>query len=67
MYENEIIEVINGRVSNESKQWYDAKVKDLALLLVERLEFHNIQIQKLELEKNIQNLQLEIPEEVLVK
>jgi len=67
MYENEIVEVVNGRANEALKQWYDAKVKDLALLLVERLEFQNIQIQKLKLEKNIQNLPLEIPEEVLVK
>jgi len=67
MYENEIIEMVNGRVNNELKQWYAAKVKDLALLLVEKLESQNIQIQRLELEKDVQNLALEIPEEVLSK
>ncbi len=74
MYENEIIEVVNRRVNNELKQWYDAKVKDLAFLLVEKLGSQSIQIQtlelekcvqRLELEKDIQNLPLEIPEEVL--
>lgn len=67
MYKSEIIEVVNGRVNEELKQWYDAKVKSLALLLVEKLESQNIQIQRLELEKDIQNLPLEIPEEVLSK
>ncbi len=76
MYENEIIEMVNGRVNNDLKQWYDVKVKELALLLVEKLGFQSIQIQRfelekdvqrLELEKEIQNLSLEIPEEVLSK
>ena len=76
MYENEIIEVVNGRVNKKLKQWYDAKVKDLALLLVEKLDSQSIQIQKLELErdeqrfeleKDIQNPPLEIAEEVLSK
>lgn len=67
MYENEIIEVVNGRVNRKLKQWYDAKVKDLTLLLVEKLESQNIQIQRLELEKDMQDLSLEIPEEVLSK
>lgn len=67
MYENEIVEVVNGRVNNELKKWYAAKVKDLALLLVEKLESQNIQIQRLELEKDVQNLALEISEEVLAK
>ena len=76
MYENEIVEMVNGRVNNELKQWYDAKVKDLALLLVEKSGSQSIQIQRLELEKvvqrlelekDIQNLPLEIPEEVLAK
>ena len=76
MYENEIIEMVNGRVNNELKQWYDVKVKEIALLLIDRLESQNIQIQRfelekdvqrLELEKEIQNLSLEIPEEVLSK
>ena len=67
MYENEIIEMVNGRVNNELEQWYEAKVKDLALLLVEKLESQNIQIQRLELEKDVQNLALEISEEVLAK
>ncbi len=58
------------------KQWYDIKVKSLALLLVEKLQPQNIQIQRLELErdvqrfeleKNIHSLPLEIPEEVLSK
>ena len=67
MYENEIIEVVNGRVNKELKQWYDVKVKDLALLLAEKLESQNIQIQRLELDKDVQNLALEIPKEVLSK
>jgi len=76
MYKNEIIEMINGRVNKNLKQWYEAKVKDLALLLMEKLESQNIQIrrfelekdvQRLELERNMQNLPLEIPEEVLSK
>ncbi len=67
MYKSEIIEVVNGRVNEELKQWYDAKVKSLALLLVEKLESQDIQIQRLELEKDIQNLSLETPEEVLSK
>lgn len=44
MYEKEIIEVVNGRVNEALKQWYDAKVKDLALLLVEKLQSQNVQI-----------------------
>jgi len=67
MYENEIIEVVNGRVNNELKKWYAAKVKDLALLLVEELQSQNIQIQRLELEKDTEDLALEIPEEALSK
>ncbi len=67
MYENEIIEMVNGRVNNELKKWYAAKVKDLALLLAEKLESQNIQIRRLELEKDVQNLPLEISEEVLSK
>jgi len=76
MYKNEIIEVVNGRVNKKLKQWYDAKVKDLALLLVKKLQSQNIQIQRFELEKdeqrfelekNIQNPPLEIAEEVLSK
>jgi len=76
MYENEIIEVINNRVNKKLKQWYDAKVKDLALLLVEKLGSQSIQIQRLELEKVVQRLELEnemqklpleISEEVLSK
>jgi len=67
MYENEIIEVVNGRVNNELKQWYDIKIKEISLLLVEKLESQNIQIQRFELEKDMQNLALEIPEEVLSK
>jgi len=76
MYENEIIEVIDGRVNKELKQWYHAKVKDLALLLVEKLGSQNIQIQRLEVEKVVQRLELEnetqkfpleISEEVLSK
>lgn len=31
MYENEIIEMVNGRVNNGLKQWYDVKVKEIAL------------------------------------
>ena len=76
MYENEIIEMVNGRVNNDLKQWYDVKVKDLALLLVEKLGSQSIQIQRLELEKvvqrlglenRMQKLPLEISEEVLSK
>jgi len=67
MYENEIIEMVNGRVNNELKQWYDVKVKEVALLLIDKLESQNIQIRKWELEEDIQNLALEIPEEVLSK
>jgi len=76
MYENEIIEMVNGRVNKELKRWYDAKVKALALLLVEKLGSQSIQIQRLELEKVVQRLELEnemqklpleISEEVLAK
>ncbi len=76
MYENEIIEMVNGRVNKELKQWYNVKVKDLALLLVGKLKSQNIHVQKftleknvqrLELEKNIQSLPIEISEEVLLK
>ena len=67
MYENEIIEMVNGRVNNELKQWYDVKVKEIALLLIDKLESQNIQIPRWELEEEIQNLALEIPEEVLSK
>ncbi len=67
MYENEIIEMVNGRVNNELKQWYDAKVKEIALLLIDKLESQDIQIRRWELEKGIQNLALEISEEVLSK
>ena len=59
MYESEIIEVVNGRVNKKLKQWYDAKVKDLAMLLVEKLGSQGIQIQRLELEKVVQRLELE--------
>ena len=67
MYENEIIEMVNGRVNNDLKQWYDVKVKEIALLLIDKLESQNIQIRRWELEEDIQNLALEIPEEVLLK
>ena len=67
MYENEIIEMVNGRVNNELKQWYDVKVKEIALLLIDKLESQNIQIRRWELKEEIQNLALEIPEEVLSK
>ncbi len=67
MYENEIIEMVNGRVNNELKQWYDVKVKEIAVLLIGKLESQNIQIRRWELEEEIQNLPLEIPEEVLSK
>ena len=67
MYENEIIEVVNGRVNEALNQWYDAKVKDLALLLVEQLQSQNIKIQRFELEKDVKDLVLEIPEEVVCK
>jgi len=67
MYENEIIEMVNGRVNNDLKQWHDIKVKEIALLLIDKLESQNIQIRRWELEEDIQNLALEIPEEVLSK
>ena len=67
MYENEIIEMVNGRVNNDLKQWYDVKVKEIALLLIDKLESQNVQIRRWELEEEIQNLPLEIPEEVLSK
>jgi len=67
MYENEIIEMVNGRVNNELKQWYDVKVKEIALLLIDKLESQNIQIRRWELEEDIQNLALQISEEVLSK
>jgi len=67
MYENEIIEMVNGRVNNDLKQWYDVKVKEIALLLTDKLESQNIQIRRWEIEEDIQNLALEIPEEVLSK
>ncbi len=67
MYENEIIEIVNGRVNNELKQWYDVKVKEIALLLIDKLESQNIQIRRLELENEMQKLPLEISEEVLAK
>jgi len=65
MYENEIIEIVNGRANNELRQWYDVKVKEIALLLIDKLESENIQIRRWEIEEDIQNLPLEIPEEVL--
>jgi len=65
MYENEIIEMVNGRVNNDLKQWYDVKVKEIALLLIDKLESQNIQIRRWELEEEMQNLAFEIPEEVL--
>ena len=67
MYENEIIEMVNGRVNNDLKQWYDVKVKEIALLLVENIESQNIQVQRFELEKDVQSLPLETSEEVLSK
>jgi len=67
MYENEIIEVMNCKRNKKLRQWYDAKVKEITLLLVEKLESQNIQIQRLELEKDRQDVSLEIPEEVLSK
>ena len=71
MYENEIIEVMNckrNRKRNERlRQWYHAKVKEITLLLIEKLESQNIQIERLELRKDMQDLSLEIPEEVLSK
>ena len=54
-------------VSNDLKQWNDVKVKEVALLLIDKLESQNIQIRRWELEEDIQNLALEIPEEVLSK
>ncbi len=67
MYENEIIEMVNGRVNNDLKQWYDVKVKEIALLLINKLESQNIQIGRWEIGEDIQNLPPEIPEEVLSK
>ncbi len=65
MYQDEIIEMVNGRVNNDLKQWYAVKVKEVALLLIDKLESQNIQIRRWELEEDIQNLALEISEEVL--
>ncbi len=76
MYESDIIETVNGRANEELKQWYDTKVKSLALLLAEKLGSQSIRIERLKLEKvlqrlglesEIENLPLEIPEEVLAK
>ncbi len=67
MYENEIIEMVNGRVNKDLKQWYDVKVREIALLLIDKLKSQNIQIRRWEIEGDIQNLALEIPEEVLSK
>ncbi len=67
MYENEIIEMVNSRVNNDLKQWYDVKVEEIALLLIDKLKSQNVQIRRWELEGDIQNLALEIPEEVLSK
>jgi len=67
MYENEIIEVMNCRPNKKLRQWYDAKVKEITLLLMEKLESQNIEIQRFELEKDMQDLVLEIPEEVVCK
>ena len=67
MYENEIIEMVNGRVNNELKQWYDVKVKEIALLLIDKFESQNIQIRRWELENEMQKLPPEISEEVLAK
>lgn len=38
MYENEFIEVMNSKTNKELRQWYDAKVKEITLLLMEKLE-----------------------------
>jgi len=67
MYENEIIEVMNCKRNKKLRQWYDAKVGEITLLLVEKLQSQNIQIQRLELRKDMQDPSLEIPEEVLSK
>ena len=67
MYENEIIEVMNCKRNKKLRQWYDAKVKEITLLFMEKLESQNIQIQRFELEKDMQDLVLEIPEEVVCK
>lgn len=63
----EIIEVVNCRPNKKLRQWYDAKVKEITLLLVEKLKFQNIQIQRFELRKDMQDLSFEMPEEVLSK
>ncbi len=67
MYENEITEIMNCRRNKKLRQWYDDKVKEITLLLVEKLESQNIEIQTLELRKDMQDLPLEVPEEVLSK
>ena len=67
MYENEIIEVMNCSPNKKLRQWYDAKVKEITLLLLKKLHSQNIQIQRLELRKDMQDLSLEIPEEVVCK
>jgi len=67
MYEDEIIEVMNCKRNKRLRQWYDTKVKEITSLLVEKLESQNIQIQRLQLRKDMQDLSLEIPEEVLSK
>ena len=65
MDRNEIYELVNGRVNKELKQWYEAKVHEIALLFTEKLRHQATE--RLELEKNIRNLPLETTEEVLSK
>jgi len=65
MYENEIIEVMNCKTNKKLREWYEVKVKEITLLLVEKLQLQNIQIQRFELEKDMQDLVLEIREEAL--
>ena len=67
MHESEIVETVNGQVNQELRQWYTAKIEQIASLLVEKLEFQSTQIQRLEMEYTVEQLSLEIPEEVLSK
>ena len=67
MYESEIVETVNRQVNQELRQWYTAKVEQIAALLVEKSQFQATQIQRLEMEYTIGQLSLEMPEEVLSK
>jgi len=45
MYENEVIEVVNNKTNKKLKEWYNAKVKEIALLLIDKLESQSIHTQ----------------------